>query len=84
MHPYVAPPTEHEVGIDEELERLEGPRWPGLEPQSYQTKLWKRSYLIALHAIGVLTERVKKLKQLHPDTAWIFFYPDVEDDLDKK
>jgi hypothetical protein len=66
------------MSIDEEIERLEGPRCPMLEPQSADTKMWKRSYLIALYAIGTLEKRVKRLSML--DGPMTFFYPPRDSD----
>ena len=54
--------------IDEDIERLEGPRWPTLASQSAETKMWKRSYLMALYALDVVRKRAPKPQPM------IFFY----------
>jgi hypothetical protein len=58
-------------GFDEELERLEGR--PVAEP-CWRAKMWRRSYCVALYAIGVLEDRVRRLHREQWDTPMVFFY----------
>jgi len=56
--------------IDEDIERLEGPRWLVLALQSAETKMWKRSYLMALYALNVVRSRAPK-----PQPMTFFYDP---------
>ena len=55
--------------IDEDIERLEGPRWRTLASQSAETKMWKRSYLMALYALDVVRKRAPA--SLNPDHIFL-------------
>lgn len=63
--------------IDDELERLDGPHWPCITDadQDPRAKMWKRGYLVALHAMDIMSARIQSLQSTQYDSPAVFFYP---------